>query len=188
MPVPRSIVASAIAAASAGCASYRTVTIAPADLHVQAAGLRDSKSGDGVDVAVMVADSNGARAVHRKVHADDVVRYDGEPFVVRDLVQDCVDDQSDRCWLVRNKNALLVLERSKLESPGRGHPVLLGTATTLVLGGLIAIPVSTLDSVDRYPRLQTGLQVWGGTSATIVGGLLVWAIVDCFILDGNCRD
>ena len=185
MSVPRSIVACTIAAASTGCASYRTVTIDPADLHVQAARLMDNKPGDAVDVAVMVADNNGAVNGYRKVHADDVVRYNGEPFVIRDLVQDCVNDQSDRCWLVRNKNAMLVLERSKLEG---GHPVLLGTATTLVLGGLIAIPVSTLDSMERYPRVQTGLQVWGGAAATVVGGLVAWFIVDCFILDHNCRD
>lgn len=188
MSVPRSIVACAIAAASTGCASYRTVTIDPADLRVKAERLKDNKPGDAVDVAVMVTDNNGARAAYRKVHADDVVRYDGEPFVIRDLVQDCVNDQSDRCWLVRNKNAMLVLERSKLEAPGRGHPVLLGTATTLVLGGLIAIPVSTLDSMERYPRVQTGLQVWGGAAATVVGGLVAWVIVDCFILGHNCRD
>ena len=172
----------------AGCAHYRTVTIDPADLHAQAALLKDSKPGDAVDVAVMVSDNNSATNARRKVHADDVVRYDGEPFVIRDLVQDCVDDQSDRCWLVRNKKAFLVLERTKLESPSRGRQVAVATTSLVVLGGLIAIPVSTLDSVERYPRVQTGLQVWGGTSATIVGGLLVWVLVDCFILDGNCRD
>ncbi len=195
------------AIAGAGCATYRTVTVTPSELHSRARELKESGPQTKVAVQVDVNDKAGYHTEPLAVLADSVVTYNGEPFVIRELVQDCVDDTTDRCWLVRNRDARLLIERRKETAPvGRAHgdggtgianrsrkrrsigSLLLDLGGSGVLGGLVAIPVSQIDALEAYPKTQTGLEIYGGVSGTIVGGVLAWLLVDCLFVSHNCRD